>query len=109
MGQGTGDFIAAVIAAGIASGLVSRICLWLASGLGQGRIRLVVAHLVTLLVMLTGAAFLFGMGQTPDLRRALIVCMPGQLLWLVWDLGALRRRAGTAPVESAPIDDPPTD
>ena len=97
MGQAWGNFIAAVIAAGIASGLVSRLCLWLATSLGHGRTRLVVAHLVTLLVMVTATAFLFATVEgVPDLRRALIVCMPGQLLWLVWDLGALRRRRGTS-------------
>ena len=98
MGHGEGDFIAGVIAAGIASGLLSRLCLWLASSLGHGRMRLVVAHLVTLLATVTAAAFLFATVEgVPDLRRALIVCMPGQLLWLIWDLGALRRRARTPP------------
>ena len=92
MGLGWGDFVAAVIAAGVVSGLVSRLCLWLAAGLGPTRRRLVAAHAVTLLVMVTGASLLLGFGRGANLPLGLLVCAPPQLVWLVWDIGALRRR-----------------
>ena len=88
--------VAAMIVGGVATLVFSRICLWLASSLGDTRARVLVAHLVTLLVGVTSAAFVFRNGEELDLLRGAVSVAPVQVLWLVWDLGAHRRRARAA-------------
>ena len=94
-----GDLIAAMIVAGVATLIVSRICLWLASSLGDSRRRVLVAHVVTLRVGVTAASFALRVGDDPALLRGAVAVLPVQLLWLVWDLGAQRRRRALARVE----------
>ena len=92
MGRHWGDFIAAMIAAGIGTLVVSRICLWLASSLGDTRRKIVAAHVVTLMVSVTAASFALGVDGAPNLLWAAVACLPTQLLWLFWDISAMRQR-----------------
>ena len=110
MGGSWGDFVGALIAAGVGTLVISRLCLWLASSLGDTRRKLVLAHAVTAMVTVTLASSLMTLGQAPDLTRALIVCLPTQLVWLVWDVGAQRhrqRQQARATAQSTSVEQPP--
>lgn len=88
--------VAAMILAGVATLVFSRICLWLASSLGDTRLRVLVAHGVTLFVGVTAASYVFRNGEELDLLHGAVTVAPVQLVWLVWDLNAQRRRARAA-------------
>ena len=102
MGRHWGDLIAAMIAAGIATLVISRICLWLASSLGDTRRKIVVAHVVTLMVAVTSASFALGVDGAPNLLWGAVACLPTQLLWLVWDLSTMRQRRLAAEPQTHP-------
>ena len=101
--------IAAMILGGVASLVFSRLCLWLASSLGDTRAKILLAHAITLMAGVTLASFVLRSGDDPDLLRGAVAAAPVQVLWLTWDLGAQRRRARAAALaarEEAVTDDP---
>src|SRR5689334_15781883 len=93
MGGAWGDFAGWMIAAGVLSLVISRLCLWLASSLGDTRTKILVAHAITLFAGVTATSYLLSFGAEPQILRGVILAMPPQLIWLVMDLLAQRRRA----------------
>ena len=96
-----GDFAGWMIAAGVVSLLISRLCLWLASSLGDTRRKILLAHAITLIVTVTAVSHALAFGGDPQLLRGVMLAMPPQLIWLVMDLVAQRRRVRAAVVEEA--------
>lgn len=101
MGRAWGDMAAMVLVAAIAALAISRLCLWLGSSIRPARLRLIVAHVVTLLITLTSAGHLLSTPAGPNLLTAMIVCMPAQAVWIVVDLTRLQRQEAAARLEAA--------
>ena len=91
-GREWGDFAGWMIASGVLSLAISRLMLWLASGLGDNRRRILIAHAVTLFAGVTLISYGLAFGAQPQPLRGLIMAAPPQVIWLVMDIVAQRRR-----------------
>ena len=86
-----------IVGATIAMFLFSRVVLWLLKSTGDNTRRIILAHLITLSTATVAAAFAAANGAEPDYLKAAAIYAGPTLLWLVFDLVALRRRrAGAA-------------
>jgi hypothetical protein len=101
-----GDFGGWMIAGGVISLIVSRLCLWLASSLGDSRMRILVAHAVTLIVSVTVMSFGLSFGGDPQFLRGVMLAAPPQVIWVVMDLAAQRRRQRARLAAEAEAADP---
>lgn len=88
--------IGQIIGATIAMLLLSRLLLWLLKAMGDNEKRIFTAHLVSLSTATVLAGFGLAGGGQPDFLKSAAIYAGPTVLWLVFDLVALKRRRARA-------------
>ena len=86
------SLIGTLVGALVAMFLFSRVMLWLLKATGDNARRIILAHLITLSTATIAAAFGTADGAEPDYLRSAAIYAGPAVLWLVFDLVALKRR-----------------